>query len=82
MQRVLGSWKAEDGRSFSLQPRGVIGPTAHPGDRWIVMEAAAGKALLSMDYGKQEVLITTTTDPNRVTLTLRDGSTKMAVRVP
>ena len=80
--KLLGSWKAEDGRSFTLQPRGVIGPTAHPGDRWIVMEAAAGKALLSMDYGKQEALITTTADPDRVTLTLPDGSTKMAVRVP
>ena len=80
--KLLGSWKAEDGRSFSLQPRGVIGPSAHPGDRWIVMEAAAGKALLSMDYGRQEALITTTADPDRVTLTLPDGSTKMAVRVP
>jgi hypothetical protein len=46
------------------------------------MEAAAGKALLSLDYGKKEVLITTTTDPDRVALTLPDGSTKMAARVP
>jgi hypothetical protein len=79
---LLGTWKAEDGRTFSLQPRGIIGPSAHPGDRWIVMEAAAGKALLSLDYGKKEVLITTTTDPDRVALTLPDGSTKMAARVP
>ena len=79
--RLHGTWLLDDGEVFELQPGGRIGPGPHPSDRWMIIDATAGKALLSMKWGRNPVVLTTTTtDPHQLTVTLPDGSTRSATR--
>jgi len=78
--RVLGAWSLPDGTGFELGPRGRVGPEAYPGHRWSVVEAGEGKVLLSLHYGKNLLLLTTTADAGRLVLTRPDGSTMEARR--
>ena len=79
--RLHGKWLLDNGEIFELQPRGLIGSSPHPSDRWMIIDAAAGKALLSMEWGRNPVVLTTTTtDPHQLTVTLPDGSTRSATR--
>jgi hypothetical protein len=78
--RLHGTWLLDDGGIFELQPGGLIGPGPHPSDRWMIIDATAGKALLSMQWGRNPLVLTTTTDPHQLTVTLPDGSTRSATR--
>jgi hypothetical protein len=78
--RLHGTWLLDDGGIFELQPGGLIGPGPHPSDRWMIIDATAGKALLSMEWGRNPLVLTTTTDPHQLTVTLPDGSTRSATR--
>ena len=78
--RLHGTWLLDDGEIFELQPGGLIGPGPHPSDRWMITDATAGKALLSMEWGRNPLVLTTTADPHQLTVTLPDGSTRSATR--
>ena len=78
--RLHGTWRLDDGEIFELQPGGLIGPGPHPSDRWMITDATAGKALLSMEWGRNPLVLTTTADPHQLTVTLPDGSTRSATR--
>jgi hypothetical protein len=78
---LLGTW-AEEGRDpLILQPRGGVGPRDAPGDRWFVIDAAAGQAVLSRGYGQHRIVLATTADPDRLTIVRPDGTTSTLVRV-
>ena len=80
--RLLGAWHAEGVPDFQLLPRGQVGPLRAPDDRWHIVDAVAGTALLSLHYGHNRIAITTTTDPGEIKLKLPDGSEKVARRAP
>jgi hypothetical protein len=46
----------------------------------MITDATAGKALLSMEWGRNPLVLTTTADPHQLTVTLPDGSTRSATR--
>jgi hypothetical protein len=79
--QLHGTWQLDEGTVFEIQPKGLIGPRPHPSNRWMIIDAAAGKALLSLEWGRNPVVLTTTTtDPHQLTVTLPDGSTRSATR--
>jgi serine/threonine protein kinase len=80
--RLLGAWHAEGVPDFQLLPRGQVGPLRAPDDRWHIVDAVAGTALLSLHYGHNRIAITTTTDPGELKLKLPDGTEQVARRAP
>jgi hypothetical protein len=81
-KRLHGTWQLNENSIFELQPGGKVGPSPHPSDRWMIIDAAAGKALLSLELGRNQVLLTTTANPHQLAVTLPDGSTRSATRHP
>jgi hypothetical protein len=77
---LLGIWIQDGCDPVELSPRGVVAPGKAPGDRWFVVDAAAGQALLSRGHGRHRVLLATTDDPDRLVLTRPDGTTSTMVR--
>ena len=77
---LLGTWIQEGRDPLELKPRGAVGPRDAPGDCWFVVDAAAGRALLSRARGWHRVLLATTADPDRLALTRPDGTTSTLVR--
>ena len=80
--RLLGAWHADGVPDFQLLTRGQVGPLHAPDDRWHIVDAMAGTALLSLHYGHNRIAITTTTNPEEIKLKLPDGSEKVARRAP
>jgi hypothetical protein len=81
-KRLHGTWQLDQNSIFELQPGGKVGPSPHSSDRWMIIDAAAGKALLSLELGRNQVLLTTTANPHQLAVTLPDGSTRSATRHP
>lgn len=79
-RQLQGTWVLDDGVVLELGPRGRLGPGLLPGSRWFVVQAAAGKALVSRFYGKNLLALATTPDATTLEVTRPDGTTMDARR--
>jgi len=73
--RLIGRWVAADGSVFELLPRGRVGPNPNPGDRWFVVDAAGGRALVSRFHGKNPSVLASPNGEKIGMLTRPDGTT-------